>query len=194
MGSLNQGAQYSKQKTKVLSDLGLIQAFVKDSIEGKEVLLSNSSLRAEKIYDVNQLMDKAEGVLLTFKLTDKLPLFRLKGDTSHWEAINQVLVFHHYLLVGEMDSRGFYQYQYVKLPKGYQGNCTKSVLLWRAWWRYRQRIVKGGIPLEMLIRTRGTWYPIRNVECGHGLIYIQTLGQEIQLHSNDLVIWLGKIT
>lgn len=178
----------------MLSDLGLIQAFVKNSIEGQEVLLSNSSLRAEKIYDSNQLTAKAEGLLLTFKLTDQLPLFRLKGDTSYWESINQVLVFHHYLLMGKMDDRGFYQYQHVQLPKGYQGNCTKAVLLWRAWWRYRQRILKGGIPLEMLIRTRNTWYPIRNIECGHGLIYIQTLGQEIQLQSNDLIVWLGKIT
>ena len=178
----------------MLSDLGLIQTFVKDSIEGKEILLSNSSLRAEKIYDTNQLMDKTEGVLLTFKLTDRLSLFSLKGYTSYWESISQVLVSHHYFLAGEIDSRGFYQYRYIKLPKGYQGNCTKSVLLWRAWWRYRQRILKGGIPLEMLIRTRDTWYPIKNIECGNGLIYIQTLGQEIQVHSDDLIVWLGKIT
>lgn len=176
----------------MLSDLELIQAFIKNSIEGKEVLLSNPNLRAEKIYDSNQLSCKGEGLLLTFKLNDKLPVFRLKEDTSYWESINQVLVARNYLLFGKIDNKRFYQYQYVQLPKGYEGNCTKAVLLWRSWWKYRQKILKEGIPLEMLIRTRNTWYPIKNVECGHGLIYIQTLGQEIPLHGNDLVVWLCK--
>ncbi|MBD2739341.1 hypothetical protein H6H03_36720 [Nostoc paludosum FACHB-159] len=107
--------------------------------------------------------------------------------------INQGLAEYSYILKGEIDSRGFYQYEYCEIPKGYHMQCTKSVLLWRAWWKYRKYTSRPGIPLELLIRTRDSWYPIRDLIISDGLLYIKTLGSEIALDSNDLVTWLNKI-
>jgi hypothetical protein len=177
----------------MLSNLDLIREFVQDSIQKKDILLSNPSLTAQTVYKINQLTAKTEGVIATAQLSNKIPKFLIHANSSHWELLNQVLAESNYLLKGEVDNRGFYQYQYYEVPKGYQMHCTKSVFLWRAWWKYRKYALRPGIPLELLIRTRESWYPIRDLIISDGLLYIKTLGSEIALDSNDLVTWLSKV-
>ncbi|MEJ1935224.1 hypothetical protein WDZ92_33935, partial [Nostoc sp. NIES-2111] len=89
-------------------------------------------------------------------------------------------------------SRNCYRYKYCEIPKGYQMHCMKSVHLWRSWWKYRKNKSQLGIPLDLLIRNRNSWYPIRDLIISDGLLYIKTLGSEIAVHSNDLLIWLSK--
>jgi len=177
----------------MLSNLDLIREFVQNSVLKKDVLLSNPSLTAQTVYKINQLTAKAEGVIATTQLSNTLPEFLIHANSSHWELINQVLAESSYLLKGEIDSRSFYKYQYCEVPKGYQMQCTKSVFLWRAWWKYRKYALRPGIPLELLIRTRDSWYPIRDLMISDGLLYVKTLGSEIALHSEDLVTWLSKV-
>lgn len=177
----------------MLSDLEVIEFFVQQSVQHQEVLLSNPNLRAQRACNSNQLISRTEGLLVSVNLLDEVLKFSVRSSSMHWAEINQALVTHHFLLKGDLDRQGFYSYQAVKIPQGYQSNCTHAVMLWRAWWRYQQQITRAGIPLELLIRNRDTWYPIRNVECGRGLIYIQTLGNEIQLCADDLVVWLNRL-
>ncbi|MHC5615426.1 MAG: hypothetical protein ACYTXA_31790 [Nostoc sp.] len=177
----------------MLSNLDLIREFVENSIQKKEILLSNHSLTAQTVYNTNQLTAKSEGVIATAHLSNTVSEFLIYPKSSHWELINEALAEYGYLLKGEVDSRGFYEYQYCKVPKGYEMHCTKSVLLWRAWWKYRKYTLQLGIPLELLIRTRNSWYPIRDVTISNGLVYIKTLGSEISLDSDDLVTWSSKI-
>ncbi|MEH2266480.1 hypothetical protein [Nostoc sp.] len=177
----------------MLSNLDLIREFVQNSIQKKEVLLSNPSLTAQTVYKTNQLTGKSEGVIATVQLSNTPSEFSISPKSSQWELINQILAEFSYLLKGEVDSRGFYQYQYSEVPKGYEMHCTKSVLLWRAWWKYRKYTSRLGIPLELLIRRRDSWYPIRDLIISDGLLYIKTLGSEIALDSEDLVTWLSKI-
>ncbi|MEH2122669.1 hypothetical protein [Nostoc sp.] len=177
----------------MLSNLDLIREFVQNSIQKKEVLLSNPSLTAQTVYKTNQLTLKAEGVIATVQLCNTLSEFWISPKSSQWELLNQALAEYSYLLKGKVDSRGFYQYQYCEVPKGYRMHCTQSVLIWRAWWKYRKYTLRPGIPLELLIRTRESWYPIRDLIISDGLLYIKTLGSEIALDSDDLVTWLSKI-
>ncbi|MEH2438649.1 MAG: hypothetical protein V7K25_31405 [Nostoc sp.] len=177
----------------MLSNLDLIREFVQNSIHKKEVLLSNPALTAQTVYNTNQLIAKAEGVIATVQLSKTLSEFSISPKSSQWELINQALAESSYLLKGEVDSRGFYQYQYCEVPKGYEMHCTKCVLLWRAWWKYRKYTSRLGIPLELLIRKRDSWYPIRDLIISDGLLYIKTLGSEIALDSDDLVTWLSKV-
>ncbi|MEH2194171.1 MAG: hypothetical protein V7K98_16245 [Nostoc sp.] len=177
----------------MLSNLDLIREFVQNSMQKKEVLLSNPALTAQTVYGTNQLTAKSEGVIATVQLSNTPSEFSISPKSSQWELINQVLAESSYLLKGEVDSRGFYEYQYYQVPKGYEMHCTKSVLLWRAWWKHRKFTSRLGIPLELLIRRRNSWYPIRDLIISDGLLYIKTLGSEIALDSQDLVTWLSKI-
>ncbi|MEH2183429.1 hypothetical protein [Nostoc sp.] len=177
----------------MLSNLDLIREFVQNSIQKKDVLLSNPVLTAQTVYKTNQLTAKSEGVIATTQISHTLCEFSISPKSTQWELINQALAEYSYILKGEVDNRGFYQYQYCEVPKGYQMNCTKCVILWRAWWKYRKYTSRPGISLELLIRTRDSWYPIRDLVISDGLLYIKTLGSEIALGSDDLVTWLSKV-
>jgi hypothetical protein len=177
----------------MLSSLDLIREFVQSSIQKQDVLLSNPSLTAQTVYNSNQLTAKTEGVIATYKLNDRVSEFWINAKSSHWELINEVLADYSYLFKGEIDNRGFYRYQFCQVPKDYKLHCTKSVMLWRAWWKYRKNALKPGIPIDLLIQKRDSWYPIRDLTISDGLLYIKTLGSEIALQSEDLVIWLSKI-
>lgn len=176
----------------MLSDLELIEEFIKDSYRGRDVLLANHVLRAQQISGQNQLMSKTEGVLLKINVQETPPQFLVKTGSTHWELIAQTLANQQFICGDQSGHNGYYPFCYCRLPKGYQLNCTKSMMLWRSWWKYRQRIAKLGLSSELWIRSRETWYPIRNVICSQGFIFIQTLGSEISLHSEDLVTWLSK--
>ncbi|BAB76158.1 hypothetical protein ACN23B_22360 [Anabaena sp. FACHB-709] len=177
----------------MLSNLELLQQFVAQSVHKQEILLANSTLQAQTAYKINQIIAKTEGVIATAPLTHTPLEFSVKATSSHWELINEVLAEHNYILTGEIDSRNCYRYQYCQIPKGYQMHCMKSVHLWRSWWKYRKNTLQLGIPLDLLIRTRNSWYPVRDLTISDGLLYIKTLGSEIAVHSDDLVIWLSKI-
>ncbi|MEM9924541.1 MAG: hypothetical protein AAF915_12460 [Cyanobacteria bacterium P01_D01_bin.50] len=176
----------------MLSDIDLIRDFVKLSIQKKEVLLSNSTLQGETVYKINQLTAKKEGVIVTTKLESTLNPFLVKYKSNYWQLITQVLAEYNFILIGDIDNRGFYQYEYCQIPEGYQMHCEKAANLWRTWWKYRQRIQGKVIQLELLIRIRNTWYPIRSLSVSDGLTYIETLGSEIAVSLEDLVIWLSK--
>ncbi|MGB7377698.1 MAG: hypothetical protein WA959_14190 [Rivularia sp. (in: cyanobacteria)] len=177
----------------MLSDIDLIREFVKQSIQKKQVLLANSTLQGEAVYKSNQLTAKKEGIIATTELKRTLNPFFIKHKSSYWQLIGEVLAEYNFILMGEVDSRGFYQYEYCQIPPGYEMHCQKSAMLWRTWWKYRRKIEGRIIQLELLIRIRNTWYPIRGLAISDGMIYIETLGSEIALGLEDTVIWLSKI-
>jgi hypothetical protein len=176
----------------MLSNLELMRAFVYSSIQKQEVLLSNPFLTAQTVYQSTQVMAKTEGVIAIAELAYTPSLFLVNATSSYWEIMNEVFADYSYILTGELDRRGFYQYRYCQVPNGYEMHGTKSVLLWRAWWKYRKYALQVGIPLELMIRTRDAWYPIRDLNISDGLLYIKTLGNEIAVHADDLVTWLSK--
>ena len=177
----------------MLSDLDLVREFIKLSIQKKEVLLSNSVLQGETVYKTNQLTARKEGVILTSKLERNLNPFFVKHNSNYWELMSQVLAENCFILVGDADNRGFYKYQYCQIPQGYKMHSGKAAILWRTWWKYRKRIEGRVIQLELLIRIRNTWYPIRGLTIGDGMIFIETLGNEIAIGLQDMIIWLIKI-
>ncbi|MEH1817973.1 MAG: hypothetical protein V7L31_02550 [Nostoc sp.] len=177
----------------MLSNLDLVREFVGNSIQKKDILLANPSLTAQTVYKINHLTAKSEGIISTAQLNATISEFLILSKSSHWELLNQALAEYNYILKGNINSHGFYCYQYCQVPQGYRLQCTKSVLLWRAWWKYRKNTLQLGISSDLLIQTRDSWYPIRDLSISDGLLYVKTLGSEIEVHADDLVIWLNKI-
>ncbi|MCC5607090.1 hypothetical protein LC612_09890 [Nostoc sp. CHAB 5834] len=176
----------------MLSDLDLVREFVSNSIQKKDILLANRSLAAQTVYNTNSLATKAEGVIATAQLNTAQTEFLILSNSFHWELLNQALPESNYLLKGNIDNRGFYHYQHCEIPKNYRLQCTKSVFLWQAWWKYRKNTLQRGIPLDILIQTRDLWYPIKDLIISNGILYVKTLVSEIEIYADDLVIWLSK--
>lgn len=177
----------------MLSNLELIRKFVQSSLQQQDVLLANTCMSCQSWGRSNQLMAKSEGIIINVILNNTPLNFSVKANSSHWEIINEVLAENGYILTGEADKRGFYLYQYCKVPQGYELHCTKSVILWRAWWKYRKYASIPGIPLELLIRYRDTWYPLRDLSISDGMLYVKVLGKDFLFNPDDLVIWISKL-
>ena len=176
----------------MLSDSELVLSFIEQSIQGREVLLANRVLKAQRFGDTNQLLKKSGEVLQSSQNKGSAAQFMVKMDPEYWELMNQHLANRCFLAVSDPDNHGFTRFEYCKVPSGYQMHCTRSVHLWRAWWQCRRRISHAVLPMELLIRARQTWYPIRDIEFGQGFLYIKTLGSEIDVTSEDLICWLRK--
>lgn len=177
----------------MLSNEDLAREFVVQSIDKKEILLANPYLTAQTVYDCNQVIAKSQGVIASAQLNNTVCEFLINSKSSYWELMNEVLVEYSYVATGEIDSRNFYSYQYCQIPNNYKLHCTKSVFLWRAWWKHRKHPLRPGISLELLIKRRNSWYPVRDLIINNGEIYIKTLGSEIVVHPDYLLIWLNKI-
>jgi len=176
----------------MLSNLDLIQTFVQQSRLGEEVLLSNSELKAERVCNTNQLIAKKGGLILTTRTVQPPVEFSAKLNSPYWPLVAQALVSDGFLISGELNQNNCYSFQHYKIPKGYETHCTEAKILWRAWWRHRQQIVRSAMPMELFIRVRSTWYPVRDLSICENILMIKTFGHESHLDIQDLVIWLSK--
>lgn len=173
-------------------DLDLICTFFDKSLNQEPVIITSNYLRAHTICDNNQLFVKNEGLLASIHLTQSPCCFLVKLRSTYWQLVNDILLEKGFIPDESKGNSEFYTYQYSKLPKAYEINCTSPTELWRKWWPQRHQKNKSIWNLDFLIRTRSKWYPVQNIEISNHTIFIQTLGKKIRLTDNDVAVWLQK--
>ncbi|MEM9449361.1 MAG: hypothetical protein AAGA75_12610 [Cyanobacteria bacterium P01_E01_bin.6] len=177
----------------LLQDPDIIESYVERSLQNQDVLLANQNLKALHSLGENLLTSKQDGLLTRFQTDDQCPKFIVKIGSPYWELISKILAHHSFAITDEIDDH-FSLYQFVKIPSNYRLNCTKSVEFWRTWWRYRNRIRGQRFCMDLLVRVRYTWYPVKDLSISNGMVYIRVLADEIMLHNDDLLFWLEKVT
>jgi len=177
-----------------IDDMALIQTFVQSFVQGQAILLSNSKLRAEPVVNTIQLIAKTEGLIVKAKLTENKQRSALvKRSSPYWELIHQAMLANSFFPIEQLDTEGFYHYQHRPIPENYQMHCTNSMELWKVWWGLRNRHYSPSISMDIIILRRGTWYPVRDIACSHGSLYIKTIGDEIAIYGADMLIWGKKV-
>ncbi len=177
----------------MMDDMALIQTFVQNFLQSQAVLLSNSKLKAEPVVDTLQLIAKSEGLIVKAKLTDKQRTALVKRSSAYWELIHQAMLENSFFPIEQLDTEDFYRYEHRPIPENYHMHCTNAMELWQEWWRLRNRIYSPSIPMDFIILRRGTWYPVRNIICSHGSLYIKTIGDEVAIYGTDMLIWGKKV-
>jgi hypothetical protein len=175
-----------------MDNLSLIQSFIKSAISGKSTLIANSELRIEPIGDTLQLWAKQEGMVSSSRPTPHNPSVILKDKTHYWPILHNVLLENSFLPIYPAPSKGFYQYEFAKVPPNYEVNYSDGLLLLQAWWQYQRQEDKSGL-LGMLIWHNRTWFPIRNIDCIQGTLKILSWGDEISVLPSERVVWLLKV-
>jgi hypothetical protein len=173
----------------------LIRSFVESVVAGKNALMSNAELRIEPIGDTLQLWAKQEGMVSSARPTQKAPKTAsviLKDKTHYWPTLHNTLLENSFLPTHPAPSKGFYQYEFAKVPPSYEVNYTDGLLLLQAWWQYRQQEDRSGL-LGMLVWHGRTWYPVRNIDCTQGTLSILSWGNEISVQPSERVVWLLKV-
>ena len=175
-----------------MDNLSLIQSFIESAISGKSTLIANSELRIEPIGDTLQLWAKQEGMVSSARPTQQTASVILKDKTHYWPILHNVLLENSFLPIYPAPSKGFYQYEFAKVPPNYEVNYSDGLLLLQAWWQYQRQEDKSGL-LGMLIWHNRTWFPIRNIDCIQGTLKILSWGDEISVLPSERVVWLLKV-
>lgn len=170
----------------------LIRSFVESVVAGKSALVANAELRIEPIGDTLQLWAKQEGMVSSARPTPKTASIILKDKTHYWPVLHNTLLENSFLPTHPAPSKGFYQYEFAKVPPHYEVNYTDGLLLLQAWWQYQQQEDRSGL-LGMLVWHGRTWYPIRNIDCTQGTLSILSWGNEISVQPSERVVWLLKV-
>jgi len=174
-------------------DLSLIQQFVEGVMSSQPLFLSNPSFRTDHAFETYQLFTSRDGILVTAKLTESPLTVLVNWRSPYWELVHQALVAKQLFPVGDAPKEGFYRYQYQTAPAGYRLHCNSAMEFWRTWWTGGGRHRQLGISLELLISRRGTWYPVKDIICSRGTLFVKTLGGEATLIGSDMLIWLQKL-
>jgi hypothetical protein len=174
----------------ILDDSGLIEKFIK----GEGELLSNQNLRVESTFKTDQLLAK-NGIFLAV-IDDKSFIDAVSVNTvsKYFDVINQVLLKHSFVPVGEIERSKLIKYEPHLIPGGYKVNYTPAKTLFKKWWTHQRAGNQHHIKLDLLILARSKWYPIRDITYNPGTLFFKTLVEEITLHNEDSLVWLNKIT
>ncbi|MBE9070910.1 hypothetical protein IQ260_30190 [Leptolyngbya cf. ectocarpi LEGE 11479] len=167
---------------------------IKQFLKGEESLLANRELRLEKALDEIQLLTN-QGILLAkgrFSASVPNVVVRLKSD--YWALINQLALESHFIpfqiAQARLEKATFAQYDRHSVPDGYQIHCQEASAFWKAWWINHRKLQL----MDMLLLCHKRWYPVNQMLCDTGTIYVKTWRGEHVLSLADTVVWLDRNT
>ena len=173
-----------------IDNITLINKF----LTGEDSLLANRELRVEKALDETQLLT-TQGILLAKgRLTHRLPniVIRLKSD--YWELLHQLALDACFIPLhirqAQLDGATFAQYDHQNVPAGYQVHCEDASAFWKTWWINHRKLQL----MDMLLLCNKCWYPVKQILCDTGTIYVKTWRGEQTLSISEPVIWLDRNT
>ena len=177
-----------------LTDAELIEAFVEGFLQGRPVLLSNSNLRTEPLFDSLQLISNKDGVIATAHLQGAPITMKIRHTCSAWKMLHDSMANREFYPLTRLDSGDLYLYRHCRAPEGYKMHCTTAKELWRACWG-RGFGNRSGIPLDLLICRLGpmdkkqSWQALRGMDCEQGQLLLKILGRAVRIEGTDLVVW-----
>ncbi|MBW4582965.1 MAG: hypothetical protein KME42_25645 [Tildeniella nuda ZEHNDER 1965/U140] len=174
----------------ILDDITLMQQF----ISGEATLAANQKLRIEPAFNSVQLMAKRGGLIATMKRSGSRQTVLLRQQTDYSATMRQILLARRFVPVaGVGDQSGFEQYRADEIPSGYEATYATANVLWKEWWRTARKRSSQGIYMDILIFVRDTWYPIRNIVCSQGSLFVTTLVSEVSFESSEQLTWLRQL-
>ena len=169
-------------------------ALVKKFLRGGESLLANRELRVEQALDETQLLTIQGTILAKGRLTDPLPNIVIRLDSDYWELIHQLALEASFIPLTINQDRlagaTFIQHSYHSVPAGYQIHCQEASAFWKRWWLNHRKLQL----MDMLLLHNNRWYPVSQMLCDTGSIYVKTWRGEQVLYITDRVVWLDRNT
>lgn len=174
----------------ILDDTTLIQQF----ISGEVTLAANQNLRIEPAFDSVQLLAKRGGLIASLKRVGSRQTIVMRQPSDYSVLMHQLLLARHFVPTsGNGDQSGSAEYRADDIPDGYEVAHTTAKELWKEWWRTARHSGMHGIQMDLLIFARDTWYPIRNIVCSQGNLFVTTLVSEVSFMGDESLTWLRRL-
>lgn len=174
-----------------MDNVTLIRRFVKQIVDQQSAFVYNSELRIEPVRDALQLVAASGGVIAVSQSVDGVTQIAARHQSPHWNAVHTALAEAGFLPTGKSRMTGFYDYQSITVPAGYQVRFTDALDILQTWWSYKNP-EKVQPLMAMLILHRGHWYAIQDLTCQQGTLLIHILKDTLKLYPLDRIIWLQK--
>ncbi|MGP1383938.1 MAG: hypothetical protein ACTS2F_10295 [Thainema sp.] len=180
--------------SNTLDNLDIIRSF----LTNQETLLANAELRVTSTLYARQLLDSRGRTVATMAHTnalntDSASVVSVRRESEFWLTLNQALQDEGFVPQEEVQQSEFMTFKQLTIPDGYQLRLTEARFMWRTWWTQQRGQRRNlGLQMQLLIRTRENWYPVQDVACNQGTLFIKTLVGEMALQGSDQVVWLER--
>lgn len=171
-----------------LDDLSLLRQYLRQ----ESTLLANPNLRVQPVADAVQLLSRTGELLASAKFNSLPARVSIRPKSDYEPLLKKLLLAHSFLPTGQCEDHQFYCYQYHPTPEGYTLNATPAMALWKSWWGKRRRFLGNASQTDLLLFTRQKWYPVRDIVCDKGSLFIKTWAGESAHTAEDLVVWLEQ--
>lgn len=169
-----------------LDDLSLLRQYLRQ----ESTLLANPNLRVQPVADAVQLLSRTGELLAVAKFNQLPASVSVRPESAYEPLLKKLLLAHSFLPTGQCEDHQFYCYQYHLIPEGYTLNATPAMALWKSWWGRQRRFLGNASQTDLLMFTRQKWYPVREMVCDKGSLFIKTWVGETAHAAEDLVVWL----
>ena len=167
-------------------------SLIEEYIQGKASFEANPELRIETIDNRVQLLEK-NGKLVAIKEIQARPATVLvRHDSKYIGLIQQSLQRHCFAPDQGVDNIRLVPYRKFSVPPNYNLKFNEAVVLWKTWWRHYRFSRRSSLQLDLLLMVRQKWYPLNNIACDRGTLFIKTLIGEVILDRTDIAIWLER--
>lgn len=178
-----------KKASSFLDNKEIIQLF----IQGDSNFTYNQELQIESQMNLSMLKTHQGELIGLIKGGKENKTIEIK-KSNFLKIIDEILVENNCAYLGDSLSRkNFVEYKKYELPSGYKLNYTEAKVLWKIWWPTQNFKNPNQLKLNLLVKFKDQWYPIKDIYVEEGKIYIITLRGEISLFINDKIFWLDKL-
>ena len=167
-------------------------SLIEQYIQGKASLAANPELRVETIDNRVQLLEK-EGKLLAIKDLQAHPTtFLVRHHSDYTGLLQQSLQRYCFAPDKGVDTIRLVSYRKFSVPPNYSLKFDEAAVLWKRWWRHHRFSRNSRLQLDLLLMIRQKWYPLNNIACDRGTLFIKTLIGEVVLDRTDIAVWLER--
>jgi hypothetical protein len=170
-------------------DTKLIQKFA----QGSNQLLSNDRVRLETNAGVSQVIAQSGEILAIMYLQRQPRTALIRAGSAYAEKLSEHLIDRDFVLLGDAKLSGFLEYRHYVTPAGYRVQYTEPAILWKKWWPTERFQNKQRFNMNILVRLNDNWYPIQNIVVEAGRFNIKTLPGQIEIKSNEQLLWLYQM-
>lgn len=175
-------------------NLDIVRSFLTE----KETHPANAELQVASTLYARQLLDAKGQTIATMAhtnalQTDSASVVSVRRETEFWPVLNEALQEEGFAPQEAEKQSEFTTFKQLAIPDGYRLRLTEARFMWRTWWTQQRGQRRNlGLQMQLLIRTRENWYPVQDVACNQGTLFIRTLVGEMALQGTDQVVWLER--
>ncbi|MCY7368124.1 MAG: hypothetical protein LH474_08225 [Chamaesiphon sp.] len=149
-------------------------------LEYTETSIRLSNNNAQLVGISKQVNKWQRKVLVSNKFADK-------------QIITQALIAAGFIARQKSSHPEFAEYHYYQVPDGYHLHYTEVMQLWRTWWhnkRYQLNVASA--PVDILIFSKGNWFPVKDLQPKQGSFILLTARGEISIKAAEYIVWIDS--